>query len=80
MLHFTFQKMRAFYGPWPRGLGLKVGTLLKCCGSAERFIPDPGPALNFPSSGSGSGSRQKFRIHAVHDPDPTQVIQVYWKL
>ena len=29
------------------------------------FIPDPDPALNFPSS--GSGSRQKFRIHA--DPD-----------
>ena len=29
------------------------------------FIPDPDPALNFPSS----GSRQKFRIHA--DPDPT---------
>ena len=23
MLHFTFQNMRAFYGPWPRGLGLK---------------------------------------------------------
>ena len=22
MLHFTFQNMRAFYGPWPRGLGL----------------------------------------------------------
>ena len=34
------------------------------------FIPDPDPALNFPSS--GSGSRQKFRIHA--DPDPTHVI------
>ena len=31
------------------------------------FISDPDPALNFPSS--GSGSRQKFRIHA--DPDPT---------
>ena len=31
------------------------------------FIPDPDPALNFPSS----GSRQKFRIHA--DPDPTHV-------
>ena len=29
------------------------------------FIPDP--AFNFPSS--GSGYRQKFRIHA--DPDPT---------
>ena len=24
MLHFTFQNMRAFYGPFPRGLGLKV--------------------------------------------------------
>ena len=23
MLHFTFQNMSAFYGPWPRGLGLK---------------------------------------------------------
>ena len=23
MLHFTFQNMRALYGPWPRGLGLK---------------------------------------------------------
>ena len=23
MLHFTFQNMKAFYGPWPRGLGLK---------------------------------------------------------
>ena len=22
MLHFTFKNMRAFYGPWPRGLGL----------------------------------------------------------
>ena len=33
------------------------------------FIPDPDPALNFPSS--GSGSRQKFRIHA--DPDPTYI-------
>ena len=22
MLHFTFQNMRAFFGPWPRGLGL----------------------------------------------------------
>ena len=27
------------------------------------FIPDPDPALNFPSSGSGSG--QKFRIQPV---------------
>ena len=35
-------------------------------------IPDP--ALNFPSS--GSGSVQKFRIHA--DPDPTY-IKVYLK-
>ena len=24
MLHFTFQNMRAFYGPWLRGLGLKL--------------------------------------------------------
>ena len=36
----------------------------------ERYIPNPDPALNFLSS--GSGSRQKFRIHA--DPDPTHVI------
>ena len=34
----------------------------------EWLIPDPDPALNFPSS----GSKQKFRIHA--DPDPTHVI------
>ena len=34
-----------------------------------RIIPDPDPALNF--SSSGSGSRQKFRIHA--DQDPTLV-------
>ena len=34
------------------------------------FIPDPDPALNFPSS----GSRQKFRIHA--DPDPTCINKV----
>ena len=34
----------------------------------EWFIPDP--ALNFPSS--GSGFRQKFRVHA--DPDPNHVI------
>ena len=24
MLHFTFQNMIAFYGPWPRGLGLRI--------------------------------------------------------
>ena len=24
MLHFTFQNMRTFYGPWPRGLGLRI--------------------------------------------------------
>ena len=34
----------------------------------EGFIPDPDPALNFPSF----GSRQKLRILA--DPDPTHVI------
>ena len=33
------------------------------------FFTDPDPALNFP----GSGSRQKFRIHA--DPDPTYIIR-----
>ena len=32
-------------------------------------VPDPDPALNFPSS----GSRQKFRIHADPDPDSTHV-------
>ena len=36
------------------------------------FIPDPDPALNFPSS--GSGTRQKIRIHA--DPDPTFIDKV----
>ena len=36
------------------------------------FISDPDPALNFPSS--GSGSRQKFRIHA--DPDPTYTVLI----
>ena len=36
------------------------------------FVPDPDPAFNFPSS--GSGSRQKFRIHA--DPDPTYINKV----
>ena len=35
--------------------------------------PDPDPALNFPSSGSRSGPRQKFRIHADPDPDPTYI-------
>ena len=34
----------------------------------EWLIPDPDPALNFPSS----GSKQKFRIHEY--PDPTHVI------
>ena len=27
MLHFTFQNMRAFYGPWLRGLGLRSLSL-----------------------------------------------------
>ena len=26
MFHFTFQNMRTFYGPWPRGLGLSLFT------------------------------------------------------
>ena len=38
------------------------------------FIPDPDPALNFPSS----GSRQKFRIHA--DPDPFYINKVYFEI
>ena len=42
----------------------------------EWFIPDPDPALKFPSSGTGSG--QKFRIHA--DPDPAHVIEVYLEI
>ena len=29
MLHFTFQNMRAFYGPWPRGLGLTLIYMVK---------------------------------------------------
>ena len=36
------------------------------------FIPDPDPALNVPSS--GSGSRPNFRIHA--DPDSAYVNKV----
>ena len=28
MLHFTFQNMRAFYGPWPRGLGLRSQPII----------------------------------------------------
>ena len=45
MLHFTFQNMRAFYGPWPRGLGLIVkipvqyllpgGQVVKCSWGKE---------------------------------------------
>ena len=36
MLHFTFQNMRAFYGPWPRGLGLNAAvqmwnTVIRVC-------------------------------------------------
>ena len=27
MLQFTFQNLRAFYGPWPCGLGLTMGTM-----------------------------------------------------
>ena len=29
---------------------------------------------------SGSGSRQKFLIHTVMDPDPTHVIEVYLEI
>ena len=39
---------------------------------------DPDPALNFPSS--RSGSRQKFRIHANPDPDPTYIKYVYLEI
>ena len=44
-----------------------------CCSvvDPEWFIPDPDPVLNFPSFGSGSW--QKFRIHA--DTDPTYIIR-----
>ena len=44
------------------------------------FIPDPDPALNFPSSGLGSGYRQKFWIHADLDPDPAYIIKIYLDL
>ena len=44
MLHFTFQNMRAFYGPWPPWLGLKkkIGTALKifCFLTQGRFLHD----------------------------------------
>ena len=36
----------------------------------EWFIPDPDPALNYPSS--GAGFRPRFRFYA--DPDPTQCV------
>ena len=39
----------------------------------ELFIPDPDPALNFPSSISGYGSRQKFRIQPI-------LFKYIWKL
>ena len=48
-------------------LSLKVSVV-----DPEMFIPDPDPAFNVPSSGSGSRPRQQFRIHA--DPDPTHII------
>ena len=46
---------------------LNVKALNTSVVDQEGFIPDPEPALNFPSS--GSGSRQKFRIDADPDPD-----------
>ena len=48
----------------PRGEEL---TLASSVADPKLFIPDPDPSLNFPSS----GSRQKFRIHADPDQDPT---------
>ena len=44
----------------------------------EWFIPDLDPALNFPSS--QSGSRPKFWIHADPDPDPTYINLVYFEI
>ena len=38
MLHFTFQNMRAFYGPWPRGLGLKVYGLVVTLGLGYTIV------------------------------------------
>ena len=52
----------------------QISFVLFSVADPEWFIPDPNQALNFPSSRSGSRSRQKFRIHA--DPDPQ--IRFYW--
>ena len=56
--------------PRPGTRRRKVGEVSSSVVDPKLFIPDPAQALNFPSS--GSGSRQKFRIHA--DPDPTCII------
>ena len=58
--------------PRPGTRRRKVGEVSSSVVDPKLFIPDPAQALNFPSS--GSGSRQKFRIHA--DPDPTCIIWV----
>ena len=51
---------------WKVPIGEEL-TLASSVADPKLFIPDPDPSLNFPSS----GSRQKFRIHADPDPDPT---------
>ena len=47
--------------------------ILSSVADPEWFIPEPDPALNFLCS----GFRQKFRIHADPDPDPTYINKVY---
>ena len=51
---------------WKVPIGEEL-TLASSVADPKLFIPGPDPSLNFPSS----GSRQKFRIHADPDPDPT---------
>ena len=48
---------------------LELTNILYSVVDPKLFIPDPDLALNFLSS--RSGSRQKLRIHADPDPDPT---------
>ena len=58
-------------GGWPPATTIHATPLISVV-DPEWFIPDPDPALNFPRS--GSGSRQKLRIHADPNPDPTHII------
>ena len=53
-----------------RSVAIKIkGVVKNSVVDPDWFIPDPDLALNFLSS--GSGYRQKIRIHA--DPDPTYI-------